>query len=234
MATVKITKKQMAQDEFIEGVFDFGEWLEVHWRRVAIFLGSAIAVVLLGIAWNASREKSAEEANRLLAAGMEAYAPVAAAGGPAAAPRYAEALTLFEQAASSSGSRGVADVARLFRARTLIALSRAPEAVPVLEGVVSSRNEAIAVEAKLVLAEAAEAAGNPDRAASLLQEVASPSKAGYYPPDAALLLLGGLRERQGKKDEAKRVYDDLLARFPQSQFAADARQRATALSGTPR
>jgi hypothetical protein len=189
--------------------------------------------VLIGIAWNASREKSSEEANRLLASGMEAYAPVAAAGAQAPAPRYAEALTLFEQAASA-GSRGVADVARLFRARTLIALSRAPEAVPVLEGLVSSRNEAIAVEAKLALAEAAEAAGNPDRAAGLLQEVASPSKTGYYPPDAALLLLGGLRERQGKKDEAKRVYDDLVARFPQSQFAADARQRATALTGAPR
>jgi hypothetical protein len=233
MATVKITKKEMTQDEFIEGVFDFGEWLEVHWRRVAIFLGSAVAVVLIGIAWNASREKSSEEANRLLASGMEAYAPVAAAGAQAPAPRYAEALTLFEQAASA-GSRGVADVARLFRARTLIALSRAPEAVPVLEGLVSSRNEAIAVEAKLALAEAAEAAGNPDRAAGLLQEVASPSKTGYYPPDAALLLLGGLRERQGKKDEAKRVYDDLVARFPKSQFAADARQRATALTGAPR
>ena len=234
MATVKITKKQMAQDEFIEGVFDFGAWLEVHWRRVAIGLGVAVAVVLAGIAWNASREKSAEEANRLLASGMEAYAPTAAAGGqapaPAPAPRYAEALTLFEQAASRAGSRSVAEVARLFQARTLVALSRASEAVPVLEGLVSSRSEAIAVEAKLVLAEAAEAAGNPDRAASLLQEVASPSKTGYYPPDAALLLLGGLRERQGKKDEAKRVYDDLIARFPQGQFAADARQRSSALT----
>jgi hypothetical protein len=234
MATVKITKKEMAQDEFIDGMFDFGEWLEVHWMRVAIGVGTAVVVVLAGIAWNASREKSAEEANRLLASGMDAYAPAAGAGGQTPAPRYAEALTLFEQTERQGGARGVADVARLFRARTLIALSRGPEAVPVLEGLVSSRNEALATEAKVVLAEAVEAAGNPDRAAGLLQEVASPPKGGYYPPDAALLLLGGLRERQGKKDDAKRVYDDLLERFPQSPFAADARQRTTALTEKPR
>jgi tetratricopeptide (TPR) repeat protein len=234
MATVKITKKEMAQDEFIEGMFDFGEWLEVHWRRVAIGLGAAVVVVLAGIAWNASLEKSTEQANRLLASGLAAYAPSPAATGQAPAPRYDFALTQFEQAEKSGGSKGVTDVARLFRARTLIALSRGQEAVPVLEGLVSSRSEAIATEAKLVLAEAAEATGNPDRAAGLLQEIASPAKAGYYPPDAALLLLGGLRERQGKKDDAKRVYDDLLARFPQSPFAADARQRTAALTETPR
>ena len=224
MATVKITKKDMAQDEFIDGMFDFGEWLEVHWRRVAIGLGAAIAVVLAGIAWNGMREKSADEANRLFADGMAAYS----------APRYAEALTLFEQAAKSGGPGRVGDVAQLFRARTLIALSRSPEAVPVLEGLASNRNQALAAEAKVVLAEAVESAGNPDRAATLLQEVAAPAKAGYYPPDAALLLLGGVRERQGKKDEAKRVYDDLLARFPQSPFAGYARERSAALTDKPR
>ena len=233
MATVKITKKEMAQDEFIEGMFDFGEWLEVHWRRVAIGLGAAVVVVMAGVAWNASREKSTEEANRLLASGLEAYAPAPAATGQAPAPRYEFALTQFEQAEKSGGSKGVTDVARLFRARTLIALSRGSEAVPVLEGL-SNGSDAMATEAKIALAEAAEATGNPDRAASLLQEIASPAKAGTYPPDAALLLLGGLRERQGKKDDAKRVYDDLLARFPQSPFAADARQRTAALTESPR
>ena len=234
MATAKITKKEMSQDEFIDGMFDFGEWLEVHWMKVTIGVGTAVVVVLAGIAWNASREKSVEEANRLLASGLEAYAPAAGASGPASAPRYPEALTLFEQAATQGGSHPIAGVARLFRARTLIALSRGPEAVPVLEGLVSSRNEALAAEAKIALAEAAESGGNPDRAASLLQEVASPPKGASYPPDGALLLLGGLRERQGKKDEAKRVYDELLARFPQSPFAADARERATALTAKPR
>jgi len=230
MATAKITKKSMAQDEFIEGVFDFGEWLEVHWRRVAIGLGVAIALVLAGIAWNSMRESATAEANRLLASGLEAYEPKSGDAGPATAPRYTEALSFFEQAEKRGGSGALPDVARLFRARTLLALSRSAEAVPVLQGLTGSGNTTIAAEAKIALAEAAEATGDAERGAALLNEVATAEKPAY-PQDAALLLLGGLRERQGKKDEAKKAYDDLLAKFPQSAFATDAKQRSTALTG---
>jgi tetratricopeptide (TPR) repeat protein len=225
MATAKISKKAMAQDEFIEGVFDLGEWLEVHWRRVAMALGAAIALVLMGVGWSSMRDSATEEANGLLASGIDAFAPTAAAGAPAVAPRYDEALKFFDQAAEKGGSQGIGDIARLFRARTLLALHRAPEAVPVLEGLTASHNEGLAAAAKVSLAEAVEATGNAERAATLLQEVAAPAKGASYPTDAALLMLGGVRERQGKKDDAKRVYDDLLARFPQSPFAAEAKQR---------
>jgi len=234
MATAKITKKSMQQDEFIESVFDFGEWLEVHWKRVAIALGVTIAFVLIGVFWKGVRERAAAEANRLLASGIEAYTPPAGADGQSPAPRYAEALPLFEQAAQQGGSQNVAEVARLFRARTLLALSRGPEAVPVLEGLVTASNKALQAEAKVVLAEALEATGNFDRAATLLEELASAPKGAPYPQDAALLLLAGLRERQGKPDDAKRVYDDLIARYPQSPFATDARQRTTELAAQAR
>jgi tetratricopeptide (TPR) repeat protein len=227
MATAKLTKKAMSQDEFIEGVFDFGEWLEVHWKRVAIGLGVLVGLVLLGVFWGSMRDNAAAEANKLLASGIEAYAPEPGVDGTTPAPRYAEALPLFEQAASR-GSGRLADVAQLFRGRTLLALGRAAEAVPVLEGLTGNANDGLAAGAKVALAEAVEATGNAERAATLLQEVAAPAKGASYPTDAALLLLGNLRERQGKKDEAKRAYDDLLAKFPQSPFAAEARQRAGA------
>lgn len=233
MATVKITKKQMAQDEFLEGVFDLGEWLEIHWRRVAIGLGAAVAVVLAGIAWNGVRERSSDEANRLLSSGIAAYSPPAGADGKPGAPRYAEALPLFEQAEKEGGTKHVAEIARLFRARTLLALGRGSEATPILEGLMGSGHEGLAAEAKVSLAEAVETAGNPERAATLLQEVASATK-GSFPPDAALLMLADLRERQGKKDQAKKAYDDLVARFPQSVFASEARQRTNQPAGAAR
>lgn len=230
MATAKISKKDMQQDEFIEGVFDFGEWLEVHWRRVALVLGGVIAVVLAGVAWNSMREGAAEESNRLLASGLAAFSPEAGADGQAAPPRYTEALTLFAQAADKGGSSSVGDVARLFHARTLIALSRGTEAVPALEALAKSGSAGVAAEAKLALAEVAETAKDYDRAAALLQGIASTEK-GAYPPDGALFLLGGLRTREGKKEEAKRIYDDLLARFPQGAFSDEARQRVAELAG---
>jgi TolA-binding protein len=79
------------------------------------------------------------------------------------------------------------------------------------------------------MAEAASAAKDYDRAATLLQEVAT-SMSGAFPPDGALMLLAGVREEEGKNGEAKRVYDDLVARYPQGAFAAEARQRATDLA----
>ncbi len=230
MATAKISKKDMAQDDFIEGVFDFGEWLEAHWQRVAIGIGAAIAVVLLGLGWNTIRENASQDANRLLAQGIDAFSPQAPQGGAAApAPRYAEALGFFEQAATRGGSGGVGDAARLFQGRTLTAMNRAAEAAPILEKLSGSGNESMAAAAKIALAEAVEATGNPERAATLLQEVASKTTAAPYPPDSVLMLLAGVRERQGKTDEAKRVYDDLATRFPQSSLAADAKARSAEL-----
>ena len=225
MATAKITKKNMQQDEFIEGVFDFGEWLEVHWKRVAIGLGVAVALVLAFVAWNAMRERSSQEANRLLAEGIGAFSPAAGADGQKPAPRFAEALTLFQQSAAAGGSQPIGQVARLFEARTMIALSRAGEAIPVLEALVGVSDKGLGAEAKVVLAEASEATGNPERAAKLLEELATAGKGAAYPQDAALMLLGQLRDRQGKTEDAKRAYADLIARYPQSPFAADAKQR---------
>jgi predicted negative regulator of RcsB-dependent stress response len=227
MATAKISKKAINQDEFIEGVFDFGEWLEKNWKQVAIGIGVVVALALAVIGWRGMREKAAEEANRLLSAGMSAYAPTTGTDGQAPAPRYSEALSSFEQA-EKKGSGRIADVARMFRGRTLIALNRPAEAVPLLESLTGNSHAGLAAEAKLSLAEAVEATGNFDRAASLLQEVASAGKDAAYPPEAAMLLLASLRERQGKPDEAKRVYDDLIAKYPQSAFANEARQRTGA------
>ena len=136
--TTKLTKKSMEQDEFIERVFDLGEWLEANWRAVAVGAGAVVAVALLMMGWMAMRERGAGEANDLLAKGMRAYQPAPGADGRAPAPNFAEALTLFEQAAGKAGSGALGDVARLYQARTLIAMGRASEATPVLEPVARS------------------------------------------------------------------------------------------------
>jgi tetratricopeptide (TPR) repeat protein len=231
MATTKISKKDMQQDEFIETVFDLGDWLEAHWRRVAMAAGAVVAVIVIGYAWFAWQESRSLEANDILAQGMQAFSPAPGADGKAPSPDYAKALTLFEQAAAKAGSQPVGLVAQLYRGRTLIAMGRASEATPVLDAVASSGNARLAAQAKVSQAEAAAAAKDYDRAATLLQGLAAATD-GAFPPDAALMLLAGVREQQGKRGEAKKTYDDIVARFPQSAFAGEARQRSTDLASS--
>jgi len=232
MAT-KITKKELAQDEFLDTVFDLGEWVEMHWRTVLAGAGALVAIVVLVLGWASWREHAATETNRELADGIAAFEPVAGVSGKAPAPDYAAALTHFEAASAKGGGQAVGQVAQLYRGRALIAVNRAGEAVPVLEGVSHASNAYLAAIGKATLAQALAASGNADRAAALLTELSSVT-GGVYPGDAALAQLAGIREQQGKKDEARRAYQDLLSRFPESPFAADAKQKVSPAGSSTR
>jgi predicted negative regulator of RcsB-dependent stress response len=224
--TTKLTKKDLQQqDEFIETVFDLGEWLEANWRRAAIILGALVAVVLIVLGWMSLSDRSRSAANDLLAKGMQAYQPDAA-GGKAASPNYAEALTSFEQAADKAGSGSLGQVARVYQARTLIAMGRAAEAVPILTQVASSGNGRLAAQAKMSLAEASVATGDLERAATTLQEVIT-SMDKTFPPDGAMMRLAQVREAQGKPGDARKIYDEIVAKYANSPFATAAKQRST-------
>jgi predicted negative regulator of RcsB-dependent stress response len=233
MATTKIGRKKIDQDEFIDTVFDLGEWLEKKWRPVAAGSAVVVVVVLFGLGWMSWREAQGKESNRLLAEGLAAYEPAADAEGKTPAPDYATALPLFERAAAKGGSRVIGDVARFYRARTMMALGRAADAVPILEKVARSADDALAAQAKVSLSQALAASGNADRAATILTEVAAATD-GAYPPDAALAALAELKAGQGKKDEARKTYEELLTRFPQSPFADEARRNVGAQPGAAR
>jgi len=126
-------------------------------------------------------------------------------------------------------------LARLFRSRTLIALlTRLRKPFPFSTGLIASRNEALAVEAKIALAEAAEATGNPDRAAGLLQGSGSPTRVATTLRIARCFCSEVFARGTGKKEEAKRAYDELLTAIPAKPFAADARQRTAGIDGEAR
>ena len=229
MATTKrINRKELQQDEFIEKVFDLGEWLETNWMQAAIGAGAVVLVVLLGIGWNSWRARTLAQANVALGEGLALYEPERRADGTVPPPKMAEAHTAFEKAAKLGGSRTVGDIARYYDALTLAAMGKAAEATPVLE-TLAAGGTPIAPQAKVALANALAAKGDYDRAVALLQEVAGLTGAAF-PPDAALSMAAALRARQGKNDEARKMYEDLLSRYPQSPLSQDARQRVAELA----
>ena len=228
--TKKINRRELEQDEFIEKVFDLGEWLETNWKQAAAAAGVVLLVVLAGVGWNAWRGRTLAQANAALGQGLAAFEPTRRPDGSAVPPRLPEALASFEKAASLGGSRPIGGIARYYRGLTLVGLDRIPEATPILQEVASAGGP-IASQAKVALASALAAKGDYDRASALLQEVGSASGAGF-PPDAALSMLGAMRARQGRADEARKVYEDALTRFPQSPHAGEMRQRLAELGGT--
>jgi TolA-binding protein len=211
-------------------VFDLGDWLEANWKQAVAAAAGVVVIVLAVVGWNGWRGRTLGQANVALGEGLAAYEPERGADGTAPPPRTQEALASFEKAASLGGSRPVGEIARYYKALSLIALGRGTEAVPILEEVAAGGSR-IAAQAKVSLANALAEKGDYDRAAALLQEVAAATGASF-PPDAALAMLGAMRVRQGRADEARKVYEDLLTRYPQSSLGPDVRQRIAELGGT--
>src|SRR5262245_7786807 len=169
--TKKINRRELEQDEFIEKVFDLGEWLEANWRQAVAAAGAVVVVVLAIVAWNGWRARTLTQANAALAAGLEAFEPQPKPDGTSTTSRPQEAPPSFEKAADLGGSRPVGEIARYYRALALVALDRHAEAVPVLE-TIASGDGPIAAQGKVSLANALSAKGDYEKAATLLQEVA--------------------------------------------------------------
>jgi tetratricopeptide (TPR) repeat protein len=223
----KITRKSLKQDEFVEAAFDAGEWLERHWRKVAVAAAGVVAVVLAGFAWAAWGAHRRAEASRLLGEGFDL---VREAGSAAAAPggssrdRYAEAMDRFGQAARKAGRSPLREVAETYRGMVLLRRGDYAEASRVFEEVAGrTSNPALAETATAALAEAAGAATDAERAERLWRQLGE-SKDGFFPADLALLKLGQLFRERGRTEEARKVLQDLVDRYPQGAAAGEARQ----------
>jgi TolA-binding protein len=221
----KISRKDLKHDELVEAAFDLGEWIQKHRRNLLIGGGAAVAVLVIAGAWLAWSAKSEAAAKEAFAEGLRLYGATDSRTSVAQAPKAADypgALAAFEKAARSGGSSSVGRVAELYRGATLLRMGRAGEAAPVLEEAARSLDDRRASNsAKALLAQAYEASGSDDRAATVLRELAT-DKSGY-PADLALLDLARLLRKQGKLDEARQALQDLLARYPQSERAVEAR-----------
>lgn len=218
----KITRKDLKHDEFVEAGMDAGHWLEEHWRTVTAGAAALLAVVLLFVGWNWWSENRQAKAGRLAAEGFALLAPPQPEAASTVDPVAAAAK--FEEAAATAGESPLGDVARTYRAVALLRAGRAAEAVPLLEGVAGSVDDPVLRgTARALLADALEASGNADRSAEVLRELADEVQP-VYPVEMALLRLGEVRARQGRIEEARRAWQDLLSRYPESAASAQAQQ----------
>jgi len=209
----------MKHDEFIEAATDAGEWIESNWKKVVMAAVAVLVLVLAvlgGLEWNKAR---AREARETLARGMRQFA-LAQNGEPDGS--YDEALRVFEGLAGRGGAVG--QVARYYEGVTLLRSGRSAEAVPVLESVSGRADDALLRQnAAVLLAEALAGQGDAARAVEILHGVADASD-GVYPGELALVQAGRILLDQGDVEGARRTWQDVVDRFPETPGAQEAGQ----------
>lgn len=220
-----LTRKEIKHDEVLEAAHDLGDWLEIHWKRVAIGLGAALALLVLVLGWRGVREARVHEANELLGEGERILRTVGDPFGGTTAS-YADATAKFDEAAAKGGSSAVGEIARYYGGISRLRSGDLAGAVGILESLANSAGDTLIREnSKVSLALAYGAQGKVADAERLLREVAS-DPAAVFPPEQALLALAGLYRDAGDAEAAEGVQKEILERYPATSAAQELRAPA--------
>lgn len=116
--------------------------------------------------------------------------------------------------------------ARYYAASALASLGRFAEAEQRYQEVVDTAGNSLIYSrtARLGVADAQAAQGKYDSAIEIYRELSTDTNS-PLPVDGVLMALGRTYERAGRLDEAARAFSRIVDEFPQSPYAADARQR---------
>jgi predicted negative regulator of RcsB-dependent stress response len=140
----------------------------------------------------------------------------------AAAAKYKEVADAFP-----NNDAGL--YARYKQGATEMALGNPKAAADAYEQLIRTGGDSLYSQmAKLGLAEAQAQSGNYDGAISTFQEL-SQHKDGQLPVDGLLMRLGRTQAEAGKTSEAEQTFNKLVAEYPDSAFAADARKELDSL-----
>lgn len=234
----RLTRKQIKRDQFVSLVDRGIHWLGQNWRQAAIGLGGVLVVALVW--WGvtvllAGRKDSAAQA---MVKALETYGAPVGSAAPADAPiRFAtdaERLAAAERAFQAVNSRywltPQARMAALFLARIAVDRGDQAQALKLLGGITSHRTaDPIVRLAMLDLIRLRLAKGEGPQLVPELEGMVS-GKDPRLPRDAALFQLARVWEREGKPEEASRLYRKLVEEFPDSPYRSEAQQRLASAS----
>ncbi|GEM_PF-2344393 len=228
-------RKQMKQDEFVDGAVRVVEFLTEKRKPVLILVGAVLVLVIAGwsyLKWSDARADAAADA---FAKGQIAlFAPLAGDEPPKPdspfTPVYADGVSRARAAAErleavASGSGPLADLAAFLRGVALLDAGETEEALPLLE----SAREAFASDITMAgttrsaLARAYEILGRWDDALVIWEEMRdTETDQTPYPRDLVLEGLARAAEKAGKTEEARIAYQSIVSEYPNSPAKARA------------
>jgi TolA-binding protein len=236
MSRARVTRHEMKHDEFVSTIGRATRWAEDHWRQMALALGAAVLVTLIatGVVW--WRQRRNLQAEAALGAVTEAYhADLGAAAGdpsfPTDADRSRAVIERADEVIESYGSTPAGERARYYRALSLYRDGEVEEAARELDRFVERYpDHFLAAFARWKRAQIREQQGDLAGACEGYRALLD-AQVPEFPSELAYLDLGRCLERSGQPGEAAATYRRLLEAYPESPYAADARQRLQPIEG---
>lgn len=221
----KIHRKDLKHDEIMEAAFDFGHWVEHNWKRVAFGAGAVVVLALLVLAWVWAAQQSRLEAEGLLAAGQRSYEK-AAQNNFSDDGDLADALLAFEDVAGRSSKSPASRAALYYKAVTLRRLGRLDEAIDSLEQLTAGKGNdpTLQASAEALLSNLYAQGGRAADAVALLTRIAEQDNP-VLPAELALLRMGQIQQEDGDFEAARATWSRILAEYPQTAGAGEARRR---------
>ena len=213
----KISKKEIKQDKLVETYFKAKTFFEENQRKILIFLGSFVVVVLLVI-YLVNRSKEREiEATTLLGGVINLYDQglyqQAIDGVPA------KKIKGLKYIADEYGNTESGEAAKIFLANSYYQMGKIDEALKYYEDY-DGDNKLFEATAYAGAAACYEAKGNKEKAVEMYLKAAKVAESEVTTPEY-LLYAARLSAELGKKDVAKKLLNQIKKEYSNSAQARD-------------
>ena len=231
---VATSKEQLKKpDEFIGTVDWLGDKIQEHsklaWMIVGIML---LAGAGIGAAWF-YQEQQKNRAASLEYEGLRYYRQQVPADGKGAAPpkeeNYKKAVEQFQKVLQEFPRTPSASIAQFYIGNAHMELNDFDSAISAYRAFLEKKpkNDILAGMAYQRLGYAYLAKNSPEEARQAFESV--DRLAGAINKDQVSYELGRMDETSGKKDEGVKRYQEIISRYPDSLFLAEAQRRLSAL-----
>jgi TolA-binding protein len=210
-------------------------------RRLILGVLVAVVVIALGVggyvSWrNRAESRAATQLAAALAIEQARVGPPAAFGQAPSGLSFVSqreknqaALTKYKEVADAFPNSDAGLFARYREGATAMALGTPKIAAEAYQDVINKGGDSLYAQmARLGLAEAQAQSGDYESAINAFRDL-SQRKDGQLPVDGLLMRLGRIQAEAGKATDAEQTFNKLVAEYPDSSFAADARKELDAL-----
>ena len=230
----------LKEDKFLLTVDSARDFFLAKQKQILMVLGAAAVVFLAVLGGRYYLAQQDEGAKDQLSAALKIYHGTVAGSTPPApagnsdpvfattTEKHEKALAEFQKVAAQHPSRPAGKIAKYYAGLSLRELNKTSEAIATLDAL-SKDSSDYGVLAQRALVSFYEGSGNLVKAAEVCQQL-SQSKSAVVPKSETLMQLAQLYERQGKKSEATKIYQQLVKDFPGTSTMTEAEQKLKQLS----